>query len=312
MEKGKMMMKKLNSGIIRESLLILKKAISNFGSNNPVGMAGTTAYFAIFSIAPIIIIIISVFGIFAGDVAIRQKLFEEVSVLIGSDSSKALQNAIENYQITEKSGIGAVIGGAIFLISATTLFSIMQNYINYIWRVRVKSKLKQNILKLAKDRIFSFGMILSLGFVLLASLVVDASIAFLQDILSQHFNPDFVVFARVVNGFISMIIITSVFAVIYRFLPDVNVKWRASLFGAIFTAILFFIGKYIIGFIIGNSKLGAVYGAASSFVVIIIWIYFVSLIFYFGVEITHQYSKFYNHENKPLKFAVPFKISPVK
>ncbi len=305
-------MKRFNTRIIRESLLILKKAISNFGSNNPVGMAGTTAYFAIFSIAPIIIIIISVFGIFAGDVIIRQKLFDEVNVLIGNESSQLLQDAIENYQITEKSGIGAIIGGAIFLISATTLFSIMQNYINYIWRVKVKSKLKQNVLKLAKDRIFSFGMILSLGFVLLASLIVDASIAFLRDILSQYFNPDFVVFAQVINAAVSLIIITSVFAVIYRFLPDVNVKWRPSWFGAIFTAILFFIGKYIIGFIIGNSKLGAVYGAAGSFVVILIWIYFVSLIFYFGVEITHQYSKFYNHKNKPLNFAIPFEITPVK
>ncbi|QGY42294.1 ribonuclease BN [Maribellus comscasis] len=298
--------------IIRDSFLILKKALVNFGSNNPVGMAGTTAYFAIFSIAPILIIIISVFGIFAGDITIRQKLFDEVNVLIGSESSQLLENAIENYQIAENSGIGAVIGGVIFLVSATTLFSIMQNYINYIWRVKVKSKLKQNILKLVKDRIFSFGMILSLGFILLVSLVVDASIAFLRDILSLYFTADFVVFAQVVNVFISLAIITLVFAFIYRFLPDVNIKWRSSWFGAIFTAIFFFIGKYIIGFIIGNSKLGAVYGAASSFVVILIWIYFVSLIFYFGVEITHQYSKFYNHKNKPLNFAIPFEITPVK
>ncbi len=298
--------------IIRDSFSILKKAVVNFGLNNPIGMAGTTAYFAIFSIAPIIIIIISVFGIFAGDVTIRQKLFEEVNVLIGNESSQLLQRAIENYQITEKSGIAAIIGGAIFLLSATTLFSIMQNYINYIWRVKVKSKLKQNVLKLVKDRLFSFGMILSLGFVLLVSLVVDASITFLREMLSHYFNPDFVVFAQVINDVFSLIITTSVFAVIYRFLPDVNVKWGSSWFGATFTAIFFFIGKYVIGFIIGNSKLGAVYGAASSFVVILIWIYFVSLIFYFGVELTHQYSKFYNHQNKPLNFAIPFEITPVK
>ncbi len=306
-------MGKKNFGkILHDSFIILKKALVNFGSNNPVGMAGTTAYFAIFSIAPILIIIIAVFGIFAGDLTIRQKLFNEVNILIGQESSQLLQDAINNYQITENSGISAIIGGVIFLVSATTLFSIMQNYINYIWRVRVKSKLKQNLLKLLKDRIFSFGMILSLGFVLLVSLIVDASIAFLRDILSNHFSPDFVIFAQMVNVFVSLIIITSVFAVIYRFLPDVNVKWRSAWFGAIFTAILFFIGKYIIGFIIGNSKLGAVYGAASSFVVILIWIYFVSLIFYFGVEITHQYSKFYNHRNKPLNFAIPFEITPVK
>jgi len=300
------------SKIIRDSFLILKKALANFASNNPVGMAGTTAYFAMFSIAPILIIIISVFGIFAGDAAIRGKLFNELSVLIGQDSSRLLQEAVENYKITENGGMGAVIGGAVFLVSATTLFSIMQNYINYIWRVKVKSKLKQNIFKLVKDRVFSFGMILSLGFVLLVSLIVDASVAFLRDFLNQYFSPDFVVFAQVANGIVSLVIITSVFAVIYRFLPDVNVRWRPCWFGAIFTALSFFIGKYIIGFIVGNSKLGAVYGAAGSFIVILVWIYFVSLIFYFGVEITHQYSTFYNHKNKPLNFAIPFEITPLR
>jgi membrane protein len=297
---------------LRDSFIILKKAATSFGSNNPVGMAGTTAYFAMFSIAPILIIIISVFGIFAGDVTIQEKLFNELNVLIGRESSRLLKDAIANYKIAENSGIGAVIGGTIFLVSATTLFSIMQNYINYIWRIRVKPKLKQNILKLLKDRIFSFGMILSLGFVLLVSLVVDTAIAFLRDFLSNYFTPDFVVFAQVVNLFVSLAIITSVFAVIYRYLPDVSIKWGAGWFGATFTSVFFFIGKYIIGFIVGKSKLGAVYGAASSFVVILIWIYFVSLIFYFGVEITHQYSKFYKHPNKPLNFAIPFKITQVK
>lgn len=306
------MKKKKTIRLVRESLLVLKKSFSNFGSNNPVGMAGTTAYFAMFSIAPMLIIIISVFGFFAGDDAIREKLFSELDVLIGQNSSELLKEAISNYNITENSGLGAIIGGIIFLVSATTLFSIMQNYINYIWRVKVKSKLKQNLLKLLKDRIFSFGMILSFGLVLLISLIVDASISFLRDILSRYFDPDFVVFAQVANIFVSLLIITSVFAVIFRFLPDVNVKWHPSWFAASFTAILFFIGKYLIGFIIGNSKLGAVYGAAGSFVVILVWIYFVSLIFYFGVEITHQYSKFYNHNNKPVNYAIPFEITPIK
>ena len=293
----------------KDSLKILKNALKHFSSNNPVGMAGTTAYFTIFSIAPILIIIISVFGLFADDAAIRVKLFSELSSLIGKDSSELLQTAIKRYQIIENSGIGAVIGVAIFLISATTLFSIMQNSINYIWRVRVKPKLKLNLLKLLRDRLFSFGMILSLGLVVLISLVIEAAVGLLNDYLLQYFNPDFLVMINVTRVIISLLLTAAVFALIFRFLPDVDVRWKASLFGAVFTTLLFFIGKYLIGFIIGNSQLGVIYGAASSLIILLLWVYFVSLIFYFGVEICYQYAKFYGHNNKPRNFAEPFKIT---
>lgn len=295
----------------KHTLKIFQKAFGNFGSNNPVNLAGTTAYFAIFSIAPMLVIIIAVFGFITGDETMRTKLFEELNVLIGEDSTQVLRNAIENYQITENSGIGAIIGTLFFIISATTLFSIMQNSINFIWRIKVKSNLKQNIIKLLKDRLFSFGVILCLGFILLVSLIIDASIAILKDFLITYFSPDFVILAQVTNVVLSLGIITSVFAFIYRFLPDVGVKWRASWFGATFTAILFVLGKFIIGMIIGNSDLGAVYGAASSFVVILMWIYFVSLIFYFGVELTRQYSIFHHHNNKPAHYARFFEITDV-
>jgi membrane protein len=295
--------------IIRNSLRIIRRSLLNFGSNNPIGMAGTTAFFAIFSIAPTLIIIISVFGFIAGNDIIREKLFEEVNTLVGMESSRLLRNAIDNYQISDKSVVGAILGGAIFLVSATTLFSIMQNSINFIFRVQVRSKIKLNLIKLAKDRIFSFGIILILGFVLLISLVIDAAISFLRDFLTEYFNPDFLIIARISNAALSFVVITSIFAVIYRFLPDIRIKWKASWFGALFTALLFFAGKYLIGLIIGNSQLGVVYGAASSFVIILMWIYFVSLIFYFGVELTNQYSKFYHHGMEPLKYSVRFEIS---
>lgn len=293
----------------KDSLKILKHSATNFLSNDPVSMAGTTAYFAIFSIAPILIIIISFFGFFTDDEIIRSKLFSELDGLIGNDSTKMLQTAIDNYEISGNSLIGAIIGGAIFLVSATTLFTIMQNSINFIWRIRVKSKLKQNILKLLRDRLFSFGMILSLGFVVLVSLIIDASLEIIREFISDRLQADFGQLVNVANMVLSLVIISAVFAVIFRFLPDVKVRWNAAWFGAIFASILFFIGKYIIGFIIGQSQMGALYGAASSFVIILVWIYYVSIIFYFGVEITKQFSKYYNHNNEPLNFAVPFEIS---
>jgi len=290
---------------------IFKKTVTHFGANRPVELAGTTAYFAIFSIAPILIIIISVFGYFAGDAAIRDKLFNELNVLVGRESSQMLQQAIDNYQITDKSGIGTIIGVGFFLISATTLFSTMQNSINYIWRVQVKRNLKMNIFMLVKDRLLSFGVILSLGFILLVSLVADASVAFLKDILRTYFSPRFIVLAQIANVALSLGIISTGFAVIYRFLPDVKVRWNPSWFGGIFTAIMFVLGKMLIGIIVGSSNLGAVYGAASSFIIILLWVYYTSLIFYFGVELTHQFSIYYKHENPPVRYAVPFEINPL-
>lgn len=294
---------------IRDSWKILKQSLLHFTTNNPIGMAGTTAYFTIFSIAPMLIIIISVFGLFASDVAIRTKLFNELNTLVGEKSSDLLQEAINNYHITENSGIGAIIGIAVFLFSATTLFSYMQNSINFIWRIRVKQKLKLNLLKLLRDRLFSFGIILSLGLVLLISLVIEALIGLLHDFLSRLFEPGFLVTINLARMVLSLILTTTIFAFIFRFLPDVKVRWTASWFGAISSAILFFIGKYLIGFIIGNSQLGMIYGAASSLIILLIWVYYVSLIFYFGVEISYQYSNFYGHKNTPLNFAEPFEIT---
>ncbi len=297
---------------LHDGYSIFKKALVHFSGNRPIEHAGTTAYFAIFSMAPVLIIIISVFGFFAGDEAIREKLFQELNVLLGHESARVLKNAIGNYNLAEKSTLGTIIGGTFFLVSATALFSAMQKSINYIWRIRVKSNLKMGALNLLKTRALSFGVILCLGFVLLISLLVDATIAFLRDFLAKQFDADFVVVAQGFNIIVSLAIVAGVFALIYRFLPDLRVKWSASWFGAIFTAVLFAIGKFLIGLFIGNSNLDVLYGAASSFVVILVWIFFVSLIFYFGVELTFQYSKYHNHDNSPAVYAVPFEINKIK
>lgn len=288
---------------------ITRKSLTHFMTNRPVEMAGTTAYFAIFSMVPIIIIIVAVFGIVTGDKAISEKLFEELSLLVGQENSMVLEKAINNYELSENSLIGTIIGVGFFLVSATTLFSSMQSSINFFWRVKTRSNLKMNVLSLLRSRILSFGVILSLGFVLLVSLIIDAIIAVIKEFLATQISPDFIIIAQVANFVVSLAIVSFVIALIYKYLPDVKVKWSASWFGAVFTAVLFATGKLGIGFFIGNSNLGQVYGAASSIVVILIWIYFASLIFYFGVELTYQFSKYHNHDNSPASFAIPFEIN---
>jgi membrane protein len=298
--------------IFFDILKIFKYSFSNFGSNRPVQLAGTTAYFAIFSIAPVLIIIISVFGYVSGNLAVRQNLFDELEVLIGEESSEFLMESIENYNIFENSLVGSIIGIVVFVISATALFSELQNSINYIWRVKVKTSLKLSLLNILRTRLFSFVVILGLGFLFLVSLIIDASIGFLKEFLIIRFSSHFIFLAQTVNLVISLGIITVLIAFVYRYLPDVHVNWSAAWFGAVITSALFIAGRFLIGMLISQSNLGVVYGAAGSFVVILVWVYIVSLIFYFGVELTHQFSLYYGHNNLPRNYAGTFEIHSVE
>ena len=291
---------------------IFKNSFKNFGTNRPVQMAGTTAYFAIFSMAPILIIIIAVIGYVTGKTTIREKLFEEIEVALGSDSTMFLEEAINNYNVIENSTLGTIFGIIIFMISATALFTQLQNSINFIWRVKVKNSLKISVINLLRTRLFSFLVILGLGLLFLVSLLVDASINILRDFLVSQFSPHFIILVETINLIVSLGIVTVVTAFIYRFLPDLHVNWSASWFGAAFTSVFFAIGRLLIGIVLRNSEMGIVYGAAGSFIIILIWIFFVSIIFYFGVELTHQYSKHHAHDNKPRNYAGTFEIHSVE
>jgi membrane protein len=291
---------------------IFKNSFKNFGTNRPVQMAGTTAYFAIFSMAPILIIIIAVIGYITGKSTIREKLFEDIEVVLGSDSTMILQEAINNYRVIENSTLGTIVGIIVFIVSATALFTQLQNSINFIWRVKVKSSLKISVINLLRTRLFSFIVILGLGLLFLVSLIVDASIKILRDFLVSQFSSHFIILVESINLIVSLGIVAVVTAFIYRFLPDVHVNWSASWFGAAFTSVFFAIGRIIIGIVLRNSEMGIVYGAAGSFIIILIWIFFVSLIFYFGVELTHQFSRHHAHDNKPRNYAGTFEIHSVE
>lgn len=298
--------------IFFDVLKIFRNTFSNFGSNRPIQLAGTTAYFAVFSTVPIIIIIISVFGYITGNSAVREKLFDELEIMVGGDSAKLLQNAIDNYSIVENSTLGTIVGAVIFLVSATALFSELQNSINFIWRIKVKSSLKTSLLNLLKTRAFSFAVILGLGILLMGSLILDASIGILKNFLSARFSSDFVILAQTINLLISLAIVGVVTAFVYKFLPDVHVNWSAAWFGAGVTSVLFAVGRLLIGMILSNSNMGVIYGTAGSIVVILVFVYIVALIFYFGVGLTHEFSLYYGHNNIPHSYARSFEIHAVE
>lgn len=288
---------------------LLKRAARKYDKDNPLQLAGTTAYFAVFAMAPLIIIIVSVAGILLGQDQIQTKLFQEINNFLGDQSTQYIRNLVENFQNTRKSIIGTIVGFVIFIFIATTFFAVLQKSLNYIWGIRAKPK--HNLLKALYDRLISFGLILSLGFIMLVSFIVDAAISIFKDFMHDKFPDLTILIIEVGNYIISFAIVMLIFAMIYRFLPDAHIKWRVTWVGAFITALLFVIGKALISFGLGSTNIGAIYGAAGSLVVILLWVFYSSLIFFFGAEITQQYAEMYSHDIKPKDYAVKVEISEV-
>lgn len=289
---------------------LIKDAAKKYGKDDPIKLAGTTAYFTIFAIAPILIIIISVLGIFLGEESISSKLYAEINNLVGKESAEFIREIVDNYQSQEKGIIGTIIGIVIFLVASTTFFTILQNSLNYIWRIKVKPK--NNILKALKDRLLSFGLILSLGFIMLVSLLIDAAISFVKNYLTDLFPDITLVLIQAANIIISFAITTFIFAIIYKFLPDAKIRWRVTWIGALITASLFFLGKFLIGLALGSTNVGALYGTAGSVVLFLLWVFYSSIILFFGAEVTLMYSLKFDRDIIPKNYAVRFEIDEVK
>ena len=278
---------------IKAVITLLKRAVDKFNTDNPVWLAGTTAYFAIFAIAPIIIIIISVAGFILNEETVRQKVFEELNKNLGQQGAKYIRTLISNYHNTNSSIIGTIVGSIAFLVTSTTFFSVLQGALNFVWKI--KARPRHNLLKLLQDRALSFGLILILGIIMMALLFANAGLAFLHDFLYNKFPHLTVFFFKAANFILSFAITMLIFAIIYKFLPDAKIRWKVTWTGAFITALLFTVGKYLIGLFLRLSHIGVAYGTAGSLVIILLWVYYSSLIFFFGAEVTEQYAEMHRH-----------------
>jgi membrane protein len=245
--------------------------------------------------------IIFLCGIFFGREAVEGTIYGQIEGFVGHDAALQLQSIIKNAAVG-KGTMAAIIGGITLLIGATTIFADIQDSINSIWGLKVKPK--AGWFKLVKTRLLSFGVIGSLGFLLLVSLGVTALIEALTNRLKAHFPDVTVVLFYILNLVITFAVITSLFAVIFKVLPDAKVKLRDVIAGAIATAILFMLGKFAISFYISKSAVGSTYGAAGSLVVLLVWIYYSSMILYFGAAFTKAYAIKYGGEIHPNQYAV--------
>jgi len=273
---------------IKKYFNLLKDTASAFSQDNCVKLSASLSYYTIFSIGPLLVIIISLSALFLARDAVQGKLYGQISGLIGSDAALQVQDIIKNTQHKNNGVIGTIIGTIILILGATGIFTEIQDSINFIWSLRAKPN--RGVMKLVINRLLSFSLIVSLGFLLLVSLVVSALLDLLNERLTRIFPQTTVYIFYILNFAIIFAIITVLFGIIFKVLPDGKIKWKDALVGASFTAILFIIGKAGISYYLGRSNLGATYGTAASVIIILTWVYYTSIILYFGAEFTKVYA----------------------
>jgi membrane protein len=274
-------------------------------------LSASLAYYTIFSLTPLIIIIISAASLFLGDnMDPNTKLFSEISKMIGTNAANELRTFVNNSNLSGKSTMGLIIGIATLIVGSTAIFIEIQDSINLIWKV--KAVPKRGWKKLITNRLLSFSLIASLGFLLLVSLVINSVVVGIGNKLEVYaakigISAISEFFMLIITNALTLAVVTAIFAIIFKVLPDVNLKWKPAMIGALFTALLFSLGKYAIGIYIEKGNPGSAFGAASSIIVILVWIYYTSIILYFGAEFTQAYAEKYNTGIAPSKYAVHMK-----
>lgn len=284
-----------------DGIKLLKSTVAEWNEDNVPLLAAALAYYTIFSLAPLLLIAIAIAGVLFGEEAARGEIVRQMAGLVGQEGAEAIQAMIQNAQQPNSGGaIASIIGVVLLLMGASGVFGQLQTALNTIWEV--KPKPGRGIRSFIQSRFLSFAMVLVIGFLLLVSLLLSAVLTGVAAFFS-NLTPGLAL-GQGLNFFISFLVITLLFASIYKFLPDVIVPWKNLWVGAAVTAILFNIGKFLIGLYLGNSSVGSTYGAAGSLVVILIWVFYSAQILLFGAEFTQVYSKYRGTPIRPSKHAV--------
>ncbi len=265
-------------------------------------MGAALAYYALFSIAPLLLIAIAVAGAVFGADAARGAIFDELRGMLGPGGAAAVQGLLESVSRDRATGIGALVSAGLLLVGATTVFAELQGALDHIWRAPPRTS-RPGWLQFLRTRVMSFGLVLGVGFLLLVSLVASAAIAMLGRWWAPLFGAWTVTLA-ITNFLVGFTLITLLFAMIYKLMPTARIAWRDVFIGAAGTALLFSIGKTLIGLYIGSSGVASGFGAASSLVALLVWVYFSAQIFLVGAEFTWLYAQRYG-SRRPSGTAVP-------
>ena len=281
---------------------VLKNSFTGFGEDKLTKLSGSLAYYTVFSMGPLMIVIIFLSSIFLGQEAAEGKIFFQLQDLLGKETAIQVQEIIKNASLQGKTTTAAIVGIITLLIGATTVFAEIQDSINSIWGI--KAKPKKGWLKFLQNRFLSFSVIISLGFILIVSLALTSVIDLFSQRLQASYPDVAVVVFYIINQVITLAIVSLIFAVVFKVLPDAKIKWRDVISGALVTGVLFMLGKFLISFYINKMEVGSTYGAAGSLVVLLLWTYYSSLILYFGAEFTKAYAVKFGSAIHPNDYAV--------
>jgi len=281
---------------------ILVATIMGFINDNGLKLSASLAYYTVFSIAPLLIIIISLAGLFFPNDAAAKAIYPHMVHYVGAQAANEVQSILKHLALSGKSTLATTIGVMVLMLGASSIFMEIQDSLNIIWRV--KAKPKKGWLKLIENRFLSFSLIIGVGFLLLASLIVNLLITAIGDWLEHFLHPVTTLLIKGINLGITFIIISILFAIIFKFLPDVKIKWRDVRSGAFFTAVFFMLGQYAINVYVQYAAKTSTYGAAGSILVLLIWIYYTSAILYIGAEFTQVFAEARGSQIEPAEYAV--------
>jgi membrane protein len=283
---------------------VIKRTGSDFVDHNVLKLSAALAFSTIFSLPGLLIITIWCSNIFYRREVIEGTLYNQFSKFIGKNAADAIQTAMQNSLHTTGSHLATIVGFAALLIGATSVFGEIQDSINHIWRLKAKPKKGTGWLRLIINRLLSFSMIISLGFILLVSLVINGAMELLLSHLLQNFPEITVVIVYIVNTILTFFITAIIFGLIFKVLPDAKIKWRQVSVGAFTTAVFFMIGRFLISYYLGQSTLSSAYGAAGSTIIFLLWAYYSSMILYFGAAFTREYAIETGSQIYPNQYAV--------
>ena len=287
----------------------IKQVVVEFASDNVLKYSASLAYYTVFSLAPMLIIIITAGGFLFGKEAMEGRIYGQIKDLIGSDAAIQVQETIKNVHLTKASPVATVISIAALMIGATGIFGEMQDSLNRIWGLKLKAR--KVWWKLILNRLLSFSLVISLGFVLMVSLVLNALVAGIGGRLDHFISGSAAELVPIINVGLSLVINTLLFAIIFKVLPDARIKWKDVFIGSLTTSALFMLGRWAIGFYIGTSNMANIYGAAGSIIIILIWTYYSAAILYLGAEFTKVYAKQYGGKISPNEYSMWIKVEEI-
>jgi membrane protein len=273
---------------LRDYTNLLRETLTAWSAHRASSMGAALAFYATFSIAPILVIAIAIAGTVFGPEAARGEVIAQFSGLIGKDGAETIQSLLAGAYRSDLGFWASVIAGFTLLVAATSVFAELKDSLDIIWGR--KTPQSSGIMSILRGRLLSFGLILTLGFLLLVSLVASAALAAMQKYWSGSFGGMGWLLMGI-NLVFSYFVVSVLFASIYKWLPDPHIAWRDVVVGAAFTAALFILGKFLIGIYLGNSDIATGFGAAGSMILILLWVYYSSQIFFIGAEFTRAYAE---------------------